>query len=111
MDGIRRLLRVAAERNVRADSSVVRFRMDGELARQLRERLDEEGISLTVFMEAVCRGYVRGHHAVLAMIDQWIREECPEAVDQGPKLSTNDLNEIYAAVADGGKIDGGATDG
>jgi len=107
MDGIRRLLRVAAERKARANSAVVRFRMDRELTDQLRERLDEEGISLTVFMEAVCRGYVRGHHAILAMIDQWVREECPEHIHKGPQLSARDLGEIYAAVEDGGKVDGG----
>jgi len=107
MDEIQRLLQVTAERNERKDWVVVRFRMDGELNRQLRERLDDEGLPLTAFMEAVCRGYVRGHHSLLAMLDQWIREERPESVSKGPKLSTRDLDEIYAAVADGGKVDGG----
>ena len=107
MDEIRRLLRVAAERKARSEGEVVRVRLNRELNHQLRERLDEDGIALTVFMEAVCRGYVRRHHAILAMIDQWIRDERPDSERSGPKLNSKDLDEIYAAVRDGGNVDDG----
>lgn len=107
MDEIRRLLRVTAEREESVGRAVVRFRIDRDLLSQLWERLNEDDMDMTSFMEAVCRGYVRGHHAILAMLDQWRREERPGHEVRGPKLTPRDLDEIYAAVEDGGKVDGG----
>ena len=107
MDEIRRLLRVTAEREASATRAVVRVRLDRELLGELWERLNEDGLTMAEFFEAVCQGYVDRNHAVLAMLDQWARDHAGPAKRPGPHLTARDLDEIYAAVSDGGKVDGG----
>lgn len=102
MDEIQRLLRVAARRNTAGEYTAIKFRLLRSLAEQFRHRASEDRISPNVVLEAVLMGYVNHHPAVLAMIDEWIRQERPEVGEpRAPKLSTRDLDEIYAAAGSG----------
>lgn len=105
MDEIRRLIRVAARRNSAEEYTVAKFRVLKDLNLRFKERAAQDGLSPPVIFEAMMRGYVNQHPAVLAMLDQWIRDNLPEYKEpKTPRLSASDLEEIYA-VADSSMID------
>lgn len=102
MDEIRRLIRVAARRNSAEEYTVAKFRVMRSLYERFKERAASEGVSPTVIFEAVLKGYVENHPGVLAMIDQWVRDNVPSKPEKkAPKLSKRDLEEIYAAAGSG----------
>ena len=102
MSEIQRLLRVAAGRNVAKDYTVARFRVLRSLIDRFRRRCAEEGHSGNVVLEACLSGYVNSHPAVLAMVDQWMRESGAEPTPhRGSQMSKRDLEEIYAASSRG----------
>lgn len=62
----------------------------------------EDGLSGNVVLEAFLNGYLNSHPAVLAMVDQWVRDTTGEAPEpRSPKMSRRDLEEIYAAASRG----------
>ncbi len=103
MSEIQRLLRVAARRNEAREYGSIRVRLLKTEIEEMRRRLLEDGVSANVLFEAVLRGYVNKHPAVLAMLDQWQRDEGKE-----PKpvknLSGREIDDIYAELG-GGMID------
>lgn len=102
MDEIRRLLRVAARRNSAEDYTAIKFRVLKTLGQAFRRQCAEDSVTPNVVMEAVLRGYVNRHPAVMAMIDEWIRQERPEEPERkSPRLSKRELEEIYAAAGSG----------
>jgi hypothetical protein len=52
-------------------------------------------------MEAVVTGFVEGHPSVMAMIDQWTRENETDFQDEKPSLRLKELGEVYGAIAAG----------
>ena len=102
MSEIQRLLRVAARRNEAGEYTFAKFRVLRTLNEEFRRRAAEDRTSPNVIFEAFLRGYVNHHPAVLAMVDQWIRDEGMEPPEQkAPRLSKADLDEVYAAAASG----------
>ncbi len=103
MSEIKRLIRVAQRRNSANEYVAVGARLLGTLNDRFRKRLAEDRISFPVFLEAVVRGYVSHHPAVLAMIDQWMRDEKVDrpVEAKSPKFSSRELDEIYAATGSG----------
>jgi hypothetical protein len=101
MSEIRRLIRVAARRNSSEEYTVMRFRALRSLVDRFRRKTMEEGVSGNVVLEAFLRGYLDSHPAVLAMVDQWLRECGEEPEPRTPRLSRSDLDEIYAAASRG----------
>lgn len=102
MDEIQRLLRVASGRNKAGEYMSMKFRLLKTLNEQVRAQLEEDRITPNVLLEAVLRGYVNRHPAVMAMVDQWIRDEVPEREEpKVPALSKKDLNDIYSAAGSG----------
>lgn len=102
MDEIQKLLRVAAKRNAAGDYTDVKFRILRSLVDRFRRQAMEDRVSGNVIIEAVLRGYVEKHPAVLAMLDKWISEEQPEQREvPRPRMSKKDLAEIYAAAGSG----------
>lgn len=61
----------------------------------------EEGLSGNVVLEAFLNGYLNSHPAVLAMVDQWVRDTGETPEPRSPKLSRRDLEEIYTAASRG----------
>ena len=57
-------------------------------------------MSTNVLFEAVVRGYLNRHPAVLAMVDQWKRDEGRDG-DPTPSLAKRELDDIYAALGSG----------
>jgi hypothetical protein len=100
MSEIQRLLRVAASRNAATDYGGLRIRLLKSQIAALREQLQADNMSANVLIEAVVRGYLNRHPAVLAMVDQWKREEAPEGKPQSG-LSKRELDDIYAELGGG----------
>lgn len=100
MSEIQRLLRIAARRNGAGEYGTLRVRLLKVQIKALRAQLTEDGISGPVLFEAVLKGYLQRHPAVLAMIDQWKRDELPKSVDI-KSLSDQELDDIYAAIGGG----------
>lgn len=101
---IRRLLRVAADRNAREEYGTVRVRLLRSEIAAFRRRLAEERVSANVFFEAVIRGYLRGDPSAAAMVEDWARHARPEAPESRSRsASDRELDEIYAAI-DGGMM-------
>ena len=103
MSDIRRLLRLAEKRNTAGEYTSTRFRVKRTLDASFRRACVEDNVSPNVVIEACLRGFVNRHPAVLAMIDQWIRDEGRERPDErtGPRMSRSDIAEIYAAARAG----------
>lgn len=101
MDKLQRLLRVAASRNEATEYGGVRVRLLKSQIAALRETLAKDNMSMNVLFEAVVRGYINRNPAVLAMIDQWKRDEKPEGEKAAKALSTRELDDIYAAIGSG----------
>jgi hypothetical protein len=100
MSEIQRLLQVAASRNAATEYGGIRFRLLKSLAEAMRAQLRADGLSQNNLFEAVVRGYVERHPAVLAMIDQWKRDE--GIADEPVKpLSSREVDDIYAALGSG----------
>lgn len=99
MRDLRQLLRIAARRNAADDYTQVRFRVLRRIADSFRRKTHEDMISGNVVIEACLQGYLNSHPAVLAMIDQWIRDNMPEAEEtrRVPTMTKRDLEEIYSA--------------
>lgn len=98
MSDIKRLLRVAADRNNAKEYSPFRVRLLKVQIKALKEKLAEDGMSASVLFEAVIRGYTNNHHSVLAMIDQWKRDENVNSEKHLKKLSSRDLDDIYSEI-------------
>lgn len=101
MSEIKRLLRVAASRNAATEYGGVRFRLLKSLAAEMREQLEEDGMTANVLFEAVVRGYVERHPAVLAMVDQWKRDNGYDSEPKVKSLSSKERDDIYAALGSG----------
>jgi hypothetical protein len=101
MSEIQRLLRVAARRNEATEYGSLRVRLLKSQLAALREQLQADGMSANVLIEAVVRGYLMRNPAVLAMIDQWKRDELPEQGKPVGSLSKRELNDIYAEIGSG----------
>lgn len=103
MSEIRRLLRLAEKRNTAGEYTSTRFRVKRTLDASFRRACMEDSVTPNVVIEACLRGFVDRHPAVLAMIDQWIRDEGRERRDDrtGPKMTRSDIAEIYAAARSG----------
>lgn len=104
MSEIQRLLRVAARRNEAGEYGSIRVRLLKAEIEALRETLSADSMSLNVLFEAVVRGYINRHPAVLAMVDQWKRDERPSDPEQ-KSLRSREIADIYAELA-GDNIDG-----
>lgn len=100
MSEIQRLLRVAARRNKASEYGSIRIRLLKTQIESLKQRLLEDGVSACVFFEAVLRGYLDSHPAVLAMLDQWQRDEQAEKKAE-KSLSRKDVDDIYAELGGG----------
>lgn len=106
MSEIKKLIRVTNDRNRAKDYTLARFRTLRTILSRFRIRTMEDGISGNVVIEACMNGYVNSHPAVLAMVDQWIRDTTGEEPPvKTPSLNKKDLNEIYAASQRGLKFD------
>lgn len=101
MSEIQRLLRVAASRNAATEYGGLRIRLLKSQIAALREQLKADGLSANVLFEAVLRGYLGRNPAVLAMIDQWRRDERPEGDKPQKGLSKRELDDIYAELGSG----------
>jgi hypothetical protein len=101
MSEIQRLLRVAARRNQAGEYGSIRVRLLKTQIESLKQRLLEDGVSANVLFEAVLRGYTDRHPAVLAMLDQWQRDEQPEKKKAEKSLSSKDVADIYAELGGG----------
>lgn len=100
MDEIRRLLRVTARRASADQYTSLRFRLLRSTSDRVRELCEQDGMTVNALLEAFLDGYVHRHPAVLALIDQRMRDvDVPEK--RGPKMSKRDLDEIYAAAGSG----------
>jgi hypothetical protein len=77
------------------------FRVLRTLYDKFRRMAMEDGVSPHAVVEAVVSGYVNRHPAVLAMIDQYIRENYSDREVKGPKLSKRELAELYAEIGSG----------
>lgn len=100
MSEIQRLLRVAASRNAATEYGGLRIRLLKSQIAALREQLKADGMSVNVLFEAVVRGYLERSPAVLAMVDQWKRDELPPEKPV-KALSSRELDDIYAALGSG----------
>ena len=99
MSEIRRLIRLASERNIRENYTAFTCSIMRTLDAAARRKANEERITLNVVIEAVLRGYVNDHPAVLAMIDQWLRDENREPQESvGPRISKKEIDEIFEAI-------------
>lgn len=76
--------------------------IDCEDLAAVKEKLRRDNMSMPVLVEAVLRGYVNNHPAVLAMIEDWIRERDSSMAGDRPRLfrRRSDLDEIYGAIQD-----------
>lgn len=101
MSEIQRLLRVAARRNEATEYGSLRVRLLKSQLAALREQLEADGMSANVLIEAVVRGYLLRSPAVLAMIDQWKRDELPETGKDPGSLKKRELDDIYAELGSG----------
>lgn len=102
MSDIKRLIRVADNRNRAEEYAEVKFKVLRTLKKSLVVRLADDRISKTAFFEAVVKGYVDRHPAVMAMVDQWIRENTPEGREpRSPSLRRSEIDEIYAEISRG----------
>ncbi len=102
MSDIQRLIRIAQKRNAAEEYTEIRFRALKSLTARFRRKAMEEGLSGNVVLESFLQGYVDSHPAVLAMIDQWARDNIgEEPVRRSSKMSNRDLEEIYAAARRG----------
>lgn len=106
MSEIQRLLRVAARRNQASEYGSIRIRLVKTQIESLKQRLLKDGVSANVLFEAVLRGYIDSHPAVLAMLDQWQRDEQVEQKKSEKSLSSKDVADIYAELG-GGMVDEG----
>ncbi len=106
MSDIQRLLRVAARRNRAGEYGSVRVRLLKTQIEALKEQLLRDGCSANVLFEAVLRGYLDRHPAVLAMLDQWKRDEQKESASHTKTLTARDVADIYAELG-GGTIEEG----
>jgi hypothetical protein len=103
---IQRLLHITKGRNKFKEYTSINFRLLKTLKNEFRKHAKENNTSMNVIIEAIVRGYVRDHPAVLAMIDQWMRDEgIQEKPQSAPKMNKNDLDEIHAAIKSGMFID------
>ena len=100
MSEIQRLLRVAARRNEAEEYGSIRVRLLKTEIEALKDTLASDGMSANVLFEAVLRGYVNRNPAVLAMIDQWKREERPAQKERG-SLDDREIADIYAELGGG----------
>lgn len=100
MSEIQRLLRVAARRNEAGEYGSIRVRLLKAEIEELRETLADDSMSVNVLFEAVVRGYINRHPAVLAMIDQWKRDERPREPEQRT-LRDREIADIYAELGGG----------
>jgi hypothetical protein len=100
MSKIQRLLRVAARRNQASEYGSIRVRLLKSQIETVRQRLLEDGVSANVLFEAVLRGFIDKHPAVLAMLDQWQRDEQKERKSE-KSLSRKDVADIYAELGGG----------
>jgi len=100
MDRLQRLLRVAASRNAATEYGGIRVRLLKSQIGAMREQLEKDGMSANVLFEAVLRGYINRHPAVLAMIDQWKRDE-HVAQREIRSLNDRDVADIYAELGSG----------
>lgn len=100
MDKLQRLLRVAASRNAATEYGGLRIRLLKSQISALKEQLEKDGMSANVLFEAVLRGYINRHPAVLAMVDQWKRDE---AIEERPikSMSDKEVADIYAELGSG----------
>jgi hypothetical protein len=101
MSDIQRLLRVAARRNEAGEYGSLRVRLLKTQIEALREQLLRDGASANVLFEAVLRGYLERHPAVLAMLDQWKRDEQPESQRSSKSLTNKEVADIYAEIGGG----------
>ena len=76
----------------------MRFRVLKSLIDRFRRKTNEDGVSGNVVLEAFLHGYLNSHPAVMAMVDQWIRDTGEEPPDRKHAMSRSDLREIYAAA-------------
>lgn len=106
MSEVQRLLRVAARRNEALEYGSMRVRLLKTQIEQMRRMLREDGVSANVLFEAVLRGYVERHPAVLAMLDQWKRDSGKESRPV-KSLSDREIDDIYAELG-GGTIEEGS---
>ena len=106
MSEIQRLLRVAARRNEADEYGTLRVRLLRTEIEAFRRRLQEDGVSANVVFEAVLRGFVSKHPAVLAMVDQWKRDEVVAQTKPTKLLSAEDVSDIYAELAEEAFDDG-----
>lgn len=105
MSDIQRLLRVAARRNRREEYGTLKVRLLRSDIQALREALADEGMSASVLFEAAARGFIRRHPSMLAMVQEWMRDQGLEPrAEEGRRPSNRELDEIYAAIG-GGMID------
>lgn len=100
MSDIQRLLRVTAGRNDRLEYGELRVRLLKTQLESVRALLKRDRISATVLVEAVLRGYVERSPAVLAMVDQWRRDNLKGQSDVD-SLSSKEISDIYASLGGG----------
>ncbi len=100
-DEIRRLVQVAARKGGDLNYTGVRFRVLRTLYDKFCRMAAEDSTSPHAVIEAVLSGYVNRHPAVLAMVDQYVRDNYAEREARGPRLSKKELNELYAEIGSG----------
>lgn len=99
-DRLAKLTRRAKTLAERRPSAKARFVIDADDLKLVKEKLKRENIALNVLCEAVLRGYVNNHPAVLAMLDDWMRARQDHMVGGKPKLfkRKSELEDIYSEI-------------
>lgn len=96
-----RLLRVAADRNRREEYGKTPVRLLRRDLKALRTKLQAEGMSFNVLMEACVRGYLRDDPAVRAAIETWSREERPgRPQSESGRPRDREIEAIYDEIGD-----------
>jgi hypothetical protein len=100
MSEMKRLLELAEKKSRAEAFTSARVRMLRSDSDAMRRLLESDGITLNVLFNAVVRGYIGRHPAVLAMLDDEVRRNA-KPLPKGPRVSERELDEIYAALGSG----------
>lgn len=104
MSNIKRLLKVANNRNKKDDYFNFHFRLLKTDVEKLREKFAEDGMSPAVFFEAIIRAYMNNSPWINSAIEDWKRDHgIIEKKHKGHSFKKKEIEALYAAI-NGDKI-------
>ncbi len=102
---MKRLLDVAKQKNNAHNFTVIKIKITKDLEAKLVAACALDSIKPSVIVQAVILKYIERHPAILAVVDDMLRDKTEAVEVMTKKFGTREIDDIYTAINSGILLD------